>query len=135
GAGLATEMGIGKALAEPVAHRLSFGSLEPLASLLEETPINRLLPAVVDRMKAGTDLRQLVAAAALANARTFGGEDYIGFHSFMAIAPAYRMAAETPEPRRPLPVLKVLYRNTARIQEFGGRKSEVLRALPPDALP
>ena len=43
-------------------------------------------------MRSGTDLRDSVAAAALANARTFGGEDYVGFHTMMALAPAYHMA-------------------------------------------
>ena len=33
-----------------------------------------------------------MAAAALANARTFGGEDYVGFHTMMALAPAFHMA-------------------------------------------
>src|SRR5213082_3520619 len=54
------------------------------------------------------------AVAALANARTFGGEDYVGFHTMMALAPAVHMSAELPEALRPLPVLKVLYRNTNR---------------------
>ncbi len=40
-----------------------------------------------------------------------------------------------PEKRRALPVLKVLYRNTARIAEFGGRKNEVLRAVAPTTPP
>jgi hypothetical protein len=52
----------------------------------------------------------------------------------MALAPAYQMAQEMPPARQPLPVFKVLYRNTNRIQEFGGRKSEVLRAVAPARL-
>src|SRR5262249_44012413 len=83
----------------------------------------------------GTELRRLVSAAALANARTFGGEDYVGFHTLMALAPSYHMAAELPAPRRPLPVLKVLFRNTTRIQERGGRTNEVLRPVQPAAPP
>ena len=75
-----------------------------------------------------------MAAAALANARTFGGEDYVGFHTLMALAPAYHMARELPEDRRALPVLKVLYRNTNRIHEHGGRASEVLHAVKPGTL-
>ena len=34
---------------------------------------------LADKLKSGADLRQLVAAAALANARTFGGEDCVGY--------------------------------------------------------
>src|SRR5262249_9491170 len=70
-------------------------------------------------------------AAALANARCFGGEDYVGFHTMMALAPSYHMSREMPAASRPLPVLKVIYRNAKRIQEKGGRKNEVLHTVPP----
>ncbi|MBI4602883.1 MAG: hypothetical protein HY721_13075 [Planctomycetes bacterium] len=136
GYGVAAELDLlPGALAEDAPEALAFGPLEPLVAFLQETPAERLVPALVERLRSGTSLRELVAAAALANARTFGGEDYVGFHTMMALAPAYRMALEMPEARRPLPVLKVLYRNTARIQEHGGRKSEVLRPVKPAPLP
>ena len=128
---VAHNLGLGSAIAEEIADPLSFGTLEPLVCLLQETPVNRLLPTLVDMMHAGTDLRQLTAAAALANARTFGGEDYVGFHTMMALAPALHMARELPPELQPLPVFKVLYRNTNRIQEHGGRKDEVLRQVKP----
>src|SRR5438128_6435727 len=105
---VAAELGMAPVLAEETA--LSFGSLEPLVCLMQETPVNRLLPTLVERLKSGTELRQLVAAAALANARTFGGEDYVGFHTMMALAPALHMAQELPPELQPLPVFKVLYR-------------------------
>src|SRR5262245_29400509 len=82
---VASELGLASALAE-TSEALSFGSLEPLVCLMQETPVNRLLPALVEKLQSGTDLRRLVAAAALANARTFGGEDYVGFHTMMALA-------------------------------------------------
>ena len=110
---------------------LTFGDLEPLVEFMQATPTNRFLPLLVDRLNSGTSLEQLLAAAALANARTFGGEDYVGFHTAMALAPAYRMAMELPDFQKPLPILKVLYRNTQRIQEVGGRSAEVLRPVPP----
>ena len=116
------------------ASALAFGGLEPLVSLMQETPVRNLVPVLVEKLRAGTELKQLVAAAALANARTFGGEDYVGFHTLMALAPAYHMARELPEDRRALPVLKVLYRNTNRIQEHGGRASEVLHTVKPGVL-
>src|SRR5437588_188978 len=65
----------------------------------------------------------------------FGGEDYVGFHTMMAIAPAYHMAGELPAPRRALPVLKVLHRNAQRIQEHGGTRNEVLRPVAAAQLP
>ena len=98
---------------------------------MQETPANRIVPAVIAESKRGTEPRRLVAAAALANARTFGGEDYVGFHTMMALAPAFHMSCELPEARRPLPIVKVLYRNTNRIQESGGRSHEVLHPVAP----
>jgi hypothetical protein len=130
GFGTATDMGLAPAMGgDEGDRRVTFGGIEPLVSLMQETPISNLVPVLVEKLKAGTELKQLVAAAALANARTFGGEDYVGFHTLMALAPAYHMARQMPEDRRALPVLKVLYRNTNRIQEHGGRDSEVLHPV------
>src|SRR5438445_7334223 len=131
GSSLAADLGVSTAFADQGPERLSFGQLEPLVSLMQETPANRLMPLVVARLRQGTALRDVVAAAALANARTFGGEDYVGFHTMMALHPAYMMATELPTERQPLPVLKVLYRNANRIQETGGRTNEVLKSVKP----
>src|SRR5207253_5644514 len=96
---------------------------------MQETPAARLIPLVVERLRQGTALCDITAAAALANARTFGGEDYVGFHTMMAMAPAFHMAGELPEARRALPVLKVIHRNATRIEEFGGPRREVLHPV------
>lgn len=134
GSVVASDLGLARVVAEETAEALSFPSLEELVRLMQETPVDKLLPMVTDRLRAGTELRQLVAAGALANARTFGGEDYVGFHTMMALAPALHMSMELPKELQPLPVLKVLYRNTRRIQEKGGRKEEVLHAVKPATL-
>jgi hypothetical protein len=126
---VASDLGLASTLAQETSDTLSFGSLEPLVCLMQETPVNRLLPLLVDQLHSGVDLRQLTAAAGLANARTFGGEDYVGFHTLMALAPAMHMSQELPTPLQPLPIFKVLYRNTNRIQEHGGRKGEVLHPV------
>src|SRR5216117_86670 len=128
---VANELGLASSVGEEAA--LSFGSLEPLVCLMQETPVGRLLPTLVDQLRSGTDLRRLIAAGALANARTFGGEDYVGFHTMMALAPALHMSRELPEAVQALPVFKVLYRNTNRIQEHGGRKDEVLHPVAASA--
>src|SRR5215813_5912381 len=125
----AYELGLAPAFAADAPDTLDFGSLEPLVRFMQETTTDKLLPGLAIKLKSGADLRKLVAAAALANARTFGGEDYVGFHTMMALAPALHMARELPESQQPLPVFKVLYRNTNRIQEKGGRKEEVLHAV------
>jgi hypothetical protein len=133
---LTADLDLGRAEAAAAGgDRLNFGTLEPLVALMQETPLNRLLPVLVEKHQAGTDLRTLTAAAALANARTFGGHDYIGFHTIMALVPAYEMAKRMPPERRPLPVLKVLYRNTGRIHDFGGVKQEVLHPVAACELP
>ena len=116
GCEVASHLGLAAALAEDALESLSFGTLEPLVCLMQETPVKKLLPEVVKQLRSGVELRRLVAAAALANARTFGGEDYVGFHTMMALAPALHMAQELPPEWQPLPVFKVLYRNTNRIQ-------------------
>src|SRR6516165_3990778 len=135
GPALAADLGLAPAFADEDPKRLVFGDREPLVALMQETPANKLLPILVDKVTAGTKLGTLVAAAALANARTYGGEDYTGFHNFMALMPSYQMARELPEARRPLPVLKVLYRNTRHMQEFGGREKDVLHPVAPATLP
>src|SRR5262249_20839120 len=104
--------------------RLAFGDLEPLVAYLQDTPADKMLTGVVEKLRNGTDLKTLVAAAAPANARTFGGEDYVGFHTLMALVPAFHMAQEETQPdRKPLAVLKVLYRNSTRLGEKGGAKA------------
>lgn len=131
GSHVAADLGLAKSLVDEGSDRLAFGASEPLVALMQETSADRLIPVLVEQLRGGTSLRELVAAAAYANARTFGGEDYIGYHTMMALSPAFHMAQELPESRQALPVLKVLYRNTNRIQEFGGREKEVLRPVEP----
>jgi hypothetical protein len=135
GPALAADLGLAPAFAADGPDRLTFGDREPLVALMQDTPADKLLPILVNKLKDGNDLKTLVAAGALANARTFGGQDYDGYHAFMALLPSLHMAREMPEERRPLPVLKVLYRNTRRMQDRGGSKSEVLHPIAPAALP
>jgi hypothetical protein len=131
GAGLANELGLCPAIAGDEPKALSFGTLEPLVALLQETPKDKLLPIIVEKLNSGTDLKRLTAAAAFANARTFGGEDYFGFHTFMALIPAYQMANELPKERAALPLLKVLYRNAHYTAAVGGPKHQTLGPMSP----
>lgn len=45
------------------------------------------------------------------------------------LVPAWQMSKELPEAQRPLPVLKVLYRNTWRIQDTSSQDHEVLHQI------
>lgn len=131
----AFDMGLTPAVADDASGELTFGDRERLVDLLQQTPADKILPTAVNLLSSGTHLRDIVAAAALANARTFGGEDYVGFHTMMALAPAYHMASLLPKAQQALPVLKVLHRNSRRIGEFGGHEKEVLRKVNPATLP
>ncbi len=117
---------IGLAVEEAGVAGLHFGALEPLVRLMQESAPDALMAPLADRWRAGTSLKELVAAGALANARSFGGEDYVGFHTMMALAPALAMSDELSGAEQALPVFKVLYRNTSRIQASGGGSKEVL---------
>lgn len=134
GSAFAADIGLGFAAEQDPKH-LTFGDLEPLVAFLQETHPSKLMPKVAEKLKEGTSLKQFTAAAALANARAFGGEDYDGYHTLMALAPAYWMSSqETREERKPLAVMKVLMRNTNRINAVGGAKAEVLKPVKPGEL-
>ena len=75
GHSVASELGFSRAFGADAPDSLDFGTLEPLVRFMQETPVNKLLPGLTAKLKSGTELRQLIAAGALANARTFGGEE------------------------------------------------------------
>ena len=57
--GLGTSEAMGLAPnAEDGPEILHFGEIEPLVCLLQETPAEKLLPALVEQLKSGTDLRR-----------------------------------------------------------------------------
>lgn len=134
GCGLVSELGLTPAVAADGPDTLDFGPLEPMVRLMQDKSADELLPILHQKLKAGTSLRTLTAAGALANARTFGGHDYIGFHTMMALTPAQHMAAEMPSKEAALPIFKVLYRNTDRIRAFGGRSKQKLHPVEPASL-
>jgi hypothetical protein len=134
GLAAAQDMGLAsRALAIDGDDRLNFGKDESLVDFIQSTPADKLLPLVHAKWKSGTSLKQIIGAAALANARAFGGEDYVGFHTLMALAPAFYMSQELPDNEAPLPVFKVLHRNARRLDETGGHTSDVLHAVAPEA--
>jgi hypothetical protein len=128
GSALASDLGFGTAWAADDSNRLTFGDLDPLVNFLRDTPPDKLIPKAVEKIRAGTELKQLIAAAALTNARAFGGEDYVGFHTLMALVPAHLMSEQEPDAnKKPLAVLKVLHRNATRLKEFGPTKETLTK--------
>ena len=136
GTSLAADLGfnLSTAAAADSDTTLDFGELDSLVGLMQDTPAAKLQPMLIRKLQDGdTTLKQLTAAAALANAETFGGEDYVGYHTEMALLPALQMTADLPVERQPLPILKVLYRNTDRIQESGLSRKPPLKLVEPIA--
>lgn len=133
GTSLANDLGFSTAFAEEGSDSIPLGEYTSLVELMRNTPAEKLQPVLAAKVLNGeTNLNQLVAAGALANAVTFGGCDYVGFHTAMAMLPALEMSGQLSSGRQPLPVLKVLYRNSEQIQNVGGASNTTLQAL--DAL-
>jgi hypothetical protein len=130
GTSLAGELGCSPAFAEEGTGNIPLGEYEALVELMRSTPAEKLQPLLAEQILQGkTTLKALTAAGALANAVTFGGCDYVGFHTAMAMLPALEMTRQLDKGRKPLPVLKVAYRNAQQIQSVGGAKTTALEAI------
>ncbi len=123
-ASFASDLGLvsARAFEDVPKSRLKFGNRDRLVDQLQTIEPGKLLPWIAQELKSGTEVKEFIAAAALANARVFGGEDYIGFHTFMALSPALHMADEMPSDLRALPTMKVLYRHASRLKDKGNRE-------------
>lgn len=142
--------GLGTSLAEDLGFSTAFAAegalgagaasgsipLGPYAALVERmrnTPAEQLQPLLAQMLLEGkTNIKSLIAAGALANAVTFGGCDYVGYHTAMAMLPAIEMSKLCAPNRQPLPVLKVLYRNAQQIQKMGGASTTLLHDVEHD---
>src|SRR5262249_19523377 len=133
GSGLAAELGLAAEDSRDDKAKTPTG-LARLSQLIQQTPTKDLLPALAKLLKNGVSLKELIAAGALANARAFGGQDYNGSHSFMALCPSYAMAMALPEKERPLPVLKVLYRTSTHIHGARCAEADCLAKVEPARL-
>src|SRR6266576_4342143 len=64
GYSMASDLGVATTFAADAPDALDFGPLESLVRFMQETPANKFVPALADKLKAGQDLRRLVSAAA-----------------------------------------------------------------------
>lgn len=133
GSGLAAELGLAAEDDTDDKVKTPVG-LARLSQLIQQTPTKDLLPALHIELKRGVTLKELIAAGALANARAFGGQDYNGYHSFMALCPSFAMARALPEKERALPVLKVLYRTSTHIHGARCANEDHLAKVEPTQL-
>src|SRR5579871_4065793 len=82
GASLAQDLGFSTAFAAEGSSSIPLGEYASLVELMRNTPAEQLQPLLAAMLLKGeADLKKLVAAGALANAVTFGGCDYVGFHT------------------------------------------------------
>src|SRR5205085_7801726 len=65
----------------------------------------------------------------LVNLVTFGGSEYVGFHTDIAMLPEMEMNCQLMDESQSLPVMKVLYRNAKQIQSVGGASKTTLEAI------
>ena len=130
GTAVVSNLGMSTAFADRGPDSLPLGPYASLVDLIRSTPPDKLQPILVAMLKAGeVDNKKLISAAALANAEAFGGTDYVGYHTAMAMLPALEMSKLLSAERQSLPILKVLHRNSQQCQDHGGASKPTLMAL------
>jgi hypothetical protein len=85
-------------------------SIEPIVRLLEETPRDRLLEVVADRIRGGLGYRQVLAALLLAGVRNIQPRPHVGFkfHAVLVVNSAHLASQASPPEHRWLPIFWAL---------------------------
>src|SRR6476620_2793518 len=84
--------------------------IEPLVRLLEETPREKLLEEVADKIHSGTSYRQIVAALLLAGVKNVQPRPSVGFkfHAVLVVNSAHLASISSPDNHRWLPIFWAL---------------------------
>ncbi len=84
--------------------------IEPLVRLLEDTPRNRLLEEVGQRIKKGVSYKEILAALLLAGVRNVQPRPAVGFkfHSVLVVNSAHLASMSSPDQHRWLPIFWAL---------------------------
>jgi hypothetical protein len=98
-----------EAALDPKLVRLN-PELEPLVKLLEDTPREKLLEAVAERIRKGLGYRELLAALLLAGVRNIQPRPSVGFkfHAVLVINSAHIASLNAPDTERWLPIFWAL---------------------------
>lgn len=102
---------VSAAEATPDAKVVRFSpEIEPLVRLIEDTPRERLLEAVAERIRAGTTYTQVLAALQLAGIRNVQPRPAVGFkfHAVLVVNAAHLAAMSSPDAHRWLPIFWAL---------------------------
>ena len=94
---------------EPSLVRLD-SSIEPLVKLLEDTPREKLLEAVAERVRGGAEYRAVLAALMLAGVRNVQPRPSVGFkfHAVLVVNSAHLASQASPDTDRWLPIFWAL---------------------------
>src|SRR5690349_8282902 len=84
--------------------------IEPLVRLLEETPREKLLEEVAQRIRSGTSYREIVAALLLAGVKNVQPRPSVGFkfHAVLVVNSAHLASISSPDEQRWLPIFWAL---------------------------
>src|SRR5438552_1055957 len=84
--------------------------IEPLVRLIEETPREKLLEAVGQRIRGGTPYREVLAALLLAGVRNVQPRPSVGFkfHAVLVVNSAHLASISSPDEHRWLPIFWAL---------------------------
>jgi hypothetical protein len=113
--------------------------IEPLVRLIEESPRQRLLEEIADRIHRGRSYREVLAALLLAGVRNVQPRPSVGFkfHSVLVVNSCHLASLAGPDEDRWLPIFWALdYFKSAQADEArnsGWRMQPVNEALVPDA--
>src|SRR4051794_27928316 len=114
-------------------------SIEPTVRLLEETPRDKLLEEVADRVRKGLSYRELLTALQLAGVRNVQPRPHVGFkfHAVLVVNSAHLASLASPDSDRWLPIFWALdyfkASQAATVKESGWRMAPVDEAKVPSA--
>ncbi|HLX61186.1 MAG TPA: hypothetical protein VKX17_07880 [Planctomycetota bacterium] len=115
---------------DPKLVRLN-AEIEPLVRVLEDTPREKLLEAVAEKIRKGLSYRELLAALLLAGVRNIQPRPHVGFkfHAVLVINSAHLASLNAPDTERWLPIFWALDQfkssQAATAKESGWRMAPV----------
>ena len=112
--------------------------IEPLVRLLEETPRDRLLEEVADRIRHGLSYRELLAALLLAGVKNVEPRPSVGFkfHTVLVVNSAHLASLASPAEHRWQPIFWALdYYKSAEARDVEERGDWTMQAVDESAVP
>ena len=112
--------------------------IEPLVRLIEETPRDRLLEEVADRIRHGTSYQEVLAALLLAGVKNVEPRPNVGFkfHTVLVVNSAHLASMGSPPEHRWLPIFWALdYYKSAAARDVEERGDWTMSAVDDSTLP